>query len=498
MKGIKLIYGLNALNVASFALHQIVTVPFYLYYLGIGDYELWTWASSIGFIAMALDFGAIAYTTNATRIALGVGDKLEAQKGVGYGATYFLFSFGLFGLGALIALLCDTKGLGVVFAFILLNVPVYQLKSWLSGILTAKTGQTGELAFSIAIVIVQTVAFVGTVAVGGKLLALAAIQLATNIFCGVVPIWFVLRRAAPEIEYMPRLVPRKEWRAVLHGCLSNFGYSATVAAINYLPITLLGLIPRLPPGCLATFTVSRTLTGIVRQFCQQMARSSGIEISRFLASEHKDYRHRLFLMSAVLVSVVAASGMGGLLPIADIVLNLWTQKPELYNPAVIGLFALAAVLSAQVQLPMALPQVTNTAHIVIVPLFLQLALLIVLGFPGGYFFNAEGMIVAISLAELSTLGQVSVRKILPSLGLRPGRFLGIQFSVSAAAFVLAYVVSLACRAFLEPASFKGLILDGALWSLAMAPCGILFLWAVKRYPWDRFFQLETSAADCER
>ncbi len=492
MKSLKIIYALNGAQIVVIMAAQLAVVPLYLHALGIQGYEDWIFISAVAAVCQLLDFGLVFYVSNTARIAYGLGKPDMAEQAVRMGLGFWWILFILFTIFSFLCGFFAQTTRGTALAILFFNGPLVMLRTWLSYILTARTSQTGELVFFIVFTLLETVALVCVSLFYGNVLILAVTQLITNVAFGIIPLLLTLRHYAPELNLTPRKVRFNELKEIVPGSLSNFSYSAVSVAIIHLPVILLGLIPNLPPASLATFTTSRTLTGVVRQFCSSFARSNGIEISRLLAPEHGPQMRRVFLLGSATIAVLAALGMGGLLPIADRVLTIWTGKPELYDPAVLSLFCILAVLSAQLQLPMVLPQFTNTARIMAVPLFLQVSLLAVLGFCASHLYGAPGMVIALGIAELSTLGIVSIRRIIPQMGVSPLRFLSLSGGLSFIVFAVSYAGSLTARWFVQPITFLELGFSGVIWALIVSPfAGRLYHWA-KRYQWGQGSQLVTT------
>jgi O-antigen/teichoic acid export membrane protein len=464
------IYALNAANMISIMIAQIVTVPVYLHYLGVGGYEQWMFINAIANLCLIFDFGMTLYVSNSARIAYGRGDRAAAEHIIGQGLGFFAAMFIPFAVIAVVLYYgFEHTREGLAFAIVLCSAPITMLRTWLYYTLTARTTQIWELVIFVAFTLAQTLALIIAVVLGGGILELAVVQTVTAAVFGLLPPLLALRYLAPELRLRPRKVRAHELRPMAAGSLAQFSYSAASVAIVHLPVVLLGVLPGLPPASLATFTASRTLTGVVRQFCQQLARSNGIEISRYLDPEHVQRMRRIFLLGSTTIAVLAAVGMGALLPLADLVLKVWTGKPELYNPAVIGIFCVTAVLSAQVQLAMVIPQYTNTARMMALPLFLQVCLLAVLGLAGGVAFGAPGMVAALGIAEISTLGAVSLLRIIPSMGISAVRFVLYSGGPALGIFLLSAGISEAARWIIHPENLRGLIFCGAFWSVLMFP-----------------------------
>ncbi|MDR3631673.1 MAG: hypothetical protein P4L42_15235 [Desulfocapsaceae bacterium] len=484
MNPLKKIYALNGAQIVVLLVEQIAIVPIYLHYLGIQGYEDWVFINAAAAICQLFDFGLIFYVSNTARIAYGLGKPDTAENVVRMGLSFWWILFALFTMFSFSCGFFAQTTRVVALAILFFNSPLEMLRSWLSYILTARTSQVGELVLFIFYRLLQTVALVCVSLFYGKVLALAMTQVATTVTFGIIPLLLTLHRYAPELKLKPRKVNTHELKEIITGSLTNFSYSAASVAIIQLPIILLGLIPNLPPASLATFTTSRTLTGVVRQFCSSFARSNGIEISRLLGPEHAQRMRRVFLLGSATIAVLAAAGMGGLLPIADIVLKIWTGKPELYDPAVVGIFCVFAVLSAQLQLPMILPQFTNTARIMAMPLFLQVSFVAVLGFGASSLYGASGMVVALGIAELSTLGFVSLRRIIPQMGISRLRFLALSGGLSLGIFIVSFIASFAARHFVHPSTLLELGYSGIIWTIIMSPLLGFLYQSAKKYRWS--------------
>ena len=132
-------------------------------------------------------------------------------------------------------------------------------------------------------------------------------------------------------------------------------------------------------------------------------------------------------------------------------------------------FCIGGVLSAMVQVPMLMPQFTNQAQLMVRPLAIQMALVIILGAAGATLFHAAGMASALSVAELATVGWVSIQRIVPRLNIAPLRFILGTGAPALVMMVASAALSLIARWIVAPETFVDLIWSGLIWSIGILP-----------------------------
>jgi O-antigen/teichoic acid export membrane protein len=117
----------------------------------------------------------------------------------------------------------------------------------------------------------------------------------------------------------------------------------------HAPVLLLGQLASLP-AAVVTFTVARTLTGLLRQLALQLAQTSGVEMARQAAQTDLTALRRLARTTGRLLAGLVGLLAGGLWIAAEPVLQLWTRGAVAYDPWVIGgfLVTIMAIAPAQV------------------------------------------------------------------------------------------------------------------------------------------------------
>jgi hypothetical protein len=469
----RLIYVLNAANMASILVSQVLIVPILLKYLGVVNYEHWLYLISLSNICALATLGLDIHGSNGARIAYAAHDRHQAQCAISMTTSLLLGIIVLFFCLSAGVMLLNPTVETAAFAVMILAAPFGIYRSYLSYIVTARTSQVGELITFIAFNLSQAGALAVCAWVDGRIIVMAIVFLLSTICFGIIPLVVYIKTRMADVGLMP---VRINWRIVssnIRVAFPMFSYSAATVAIIHAPIVILSSLPGIPVGSTAAFAISRTLVGIVRQYCLQLARSNGIELSRFLAPEFADKLRKKFISGAAITATLAAVGLGALPPVAEMLISFWTHQPALYDPVVIMIFCIGGVLSAQLQLPMIMPQFTNQAHMVLKPLIFQIALVIGLGVIGSTLFQAAGMVAALSVAELTTLGWTSLRRIIPGLGISPVVFtflIGVPSTI-----IMAISAGLSWISFriVAPQSFFDLVFCGALWGVLALPIAYL-------------------------
>jgi hypothetical protein len=163
------------------------------------------------------------------------------------------------------------------------------------------------------------------------------------------------------------------------------------------------------------------------------------------------------------------------MPVAGAILALWTRKPDLYDPVLVGILCVGGLLSAVIQVPFVLPQLTNRSRQMNRPLALFVATLPMLGAPAAYLWGVRGLALALTFAEMGTIGAVSLVLAPRQFHLNVESFLTRTAVPGAAAMLLSYCVSAAACRLGGVSNLPQLIVSGALWCLLIAP----FLFAGK-------------------
>lgn len=477
----RLIYGLNLANMVSITLSQVVIVPILLNVLGVASYEHWLSLSATASICALSSLGIDVYGSNLARIAYAADDHGAAQRAIETTTTLLLLTLLLFlvaGAGFYaVSPSPDHAALGLM----VVSAPLTIYRSYLSFIVTARTSQIGELITFIAFSLLQAAALALAAWLDGRIIVMAAAFTGSILLFGILPLILFIKLRTPDVRLRPVWLTVQTAANHYWAALPTFAYWAATITITHVPIIMLTTLPGIPTGSAATFAVSRTLVGVVRQFCVQLARSNGIELSRYLAPHHAQQLRQMLMAGSAVTTILAAVGLGALLPMADLVIALWTRQTNLYDPAVVAIFCLGGVFSALVQVPMILPQFTNRAHIMLRPLAVQILLVLGLGSLGAMVFHAAGMVAALTVAELSTLGLVSMRRIIPELGIDPIRFLLATGGPAAAMMVVSAAGSQIARSLIMPETMIGLVYCGLLWTIMVPPIGYgVFRWIKMR------------------
>src|SRR5262249_7063039 len=149
---------------------------------------------------------------------------------------------------------------------------------------------------------------------------------------------FPLAIATPDLSELRKAVPQfaQYWIA---------GLSQPI--VLNIPIILLGMWGA--PGAAVSYSVCRTLTGIIRQVTNQPNSSMGVEMARLHAIGDSDGLIKLFTSASRLTAGISGILAGVILVIAEPFTRLWTHGQVAYSSLLTLVFVItiAAVAPSQ-------------------------------------------------------------------------------------------------------------------------------------------------------
>ena len=215
----------------------------------------------------------------------------------------------------------------------------------------------GEILYSLFI-LVQTVATGAALALGAQPQPVAILYLATSFLFGLGAVLLDQAMRYPGVRLSVVLPGIDELIQIVRRAIPySVGVLSEVALLR-APIIILGaLAPH--PGAVVLFAVSRTFTGIVRQFALLIARASGIEMSRQFAQQDAVGQRRLYEGTGLLTSGTTGLLSGVAIAISPSFIHLWTRGQVAFDPWVTGVFLATIFLTAPAQAGIAQFQYTS-------------------------------------------------------------------------------------------------------------------------------------------
>jgi O-antigen/teichoic acid export membrane protein len=467
-------------------LQQIIIVPTLINGWGTQVAEDWILISSAALLVMLLDLGAQNYFSNRLVILWAEGDKLGFDR-------CFRLAMGLYGAVILFAMVFFAASLAFLSWPHLIGVHTLPSDEafWViflqfaamigllpTGVLGAIYRSRGDYFHGVVLGIAAE-AFRGfgvcavVLAGGGPLSAAILNLLVAAGFWGAM-IWDCRRRFGP-IPFGLDLPSRGEAWTMATQSLLYFVPTAAAPLVVALPVLLLAHLSDMPNAVL-TYTTGRTLTGIVRQFVQQLCQPIGAEIARHQAlarssemlETHRQREVVMFLRGGRLLSGLAGLLSGFLIILSEPFLKIWTHGQVSFDPLLIAAFAGAILLMAPAQLGQSLFLYNNRPAILVVG-------------NGGYTlgtiafgavligpYGATGAAAGTGFAEFLFVGTLVTYVATKGVGIALPRYLGRSYAVEIACLAASLAAADLAVHLFRPVDLLAIILCGCLWGLLIA------------------------------
>lgn len=236
-------------------------------------------------------------------------------------------------------------------------------------------------------------------------------------------------------------VPTKAelWRAITRAPL-YLSSSVSVPVVLNAPILLLGYLSG-SSGAVVAYTVSRTLTGFMRQIVNQFCHPIGIEMARQAAIGDQSGQQRVLFAAGRMVSGSAGLLGGFTLVAANPFLRLWTHGKVNFDPWLVGTFVAAIILIAPAQVA-AIRYLYNNKPTALVGAQIANAVAAValcVALIGR--FGATGAAVATSLGEFLSVGLILPYVTTKELSASPIQYFACSYVAALISFVLSYAVA---------------------------------------------------------
>ena len=308
-------FGAQGLTFVASTAQQLLLVPLFLGLWGAELYGSWLVLLAAADFLRLLEFGLHFHMANVMRMAWARGDLRQFHRmlRIGIGVYASLISSAALLLLVLIAQVDGSALLGVTamssssVAWTLALLASATLLMLPRNLIVAIYAARGEFsrgeAFGAVFIVVQTAATAAALVIGATPPQIAFVHLATAVLVGLGAVLVDQARRYPDIELGLALPTRDEARDLVEKARH---YSLPVLSEIVLirsPIIILAMLAPVS-SAVVVFSVSRTFTGFVRQISSQIAKASGIEMSRQYAQQDAQGRRRLYRNTGRLIGGV--------------------------------------------------------------------------------------------------------------------------------------------------------------------------------------------------
>lgn len=274
---------------------------------------------------------------------------------------------------------------------------------------------------------------------GGTPIAAALVYLSITILFGIT---IFVDKSAYYGEGLTGLATptRAEIRQAIMRSAFYFLSTVTVPVVVNAPILLLGYLSN-SPGAVIAYTVSRTLTGFMRQITSQFCHPIGIELAYKSAAGDQAGQQRVFSAAGRMVAGFSGLLGGFTLVAAHPFLEIWTHGKVEFDPWVIGAFIAAIILTAPAQVAGTLYMYNNKPTALAFAQMTNAVGAIGLCFALIGRFGVAGAAMATGGAEFVSVGLILPYFAAKDLLFSPIRYLIRAYTAASGAFILSYAIA---------------------------------------------------------
>jgi O-antigen/teichoic acid export membrane protein len=473
-------YLAHAINIAVLVLTQVAMVPLFLHTIGQTTYEKWVVMLAIVGLTPLLDLGLFFHFSAKVRMEAAAGMRNVAVRSIGVALFSYCILLALLGIGiALLGLAVSQRWLSNypiplvtqdVTLFVLVIAAILGLpRSFIASLFSAH-GEPEVEVFLFSVLATGQAVLVGIGLVFGcGLFGLALLYAAGTLVFGYGATLVEFRRRHPDILLSPCRPTMLEVREVVEAARWNVLPVAVQSLVLHGPVIVLGYVAG---GQVLVFTLSRTVTGLVRQFYQQIARVAATEMSRLGASGGAKAQLSILRKGSLMTTSVAALGLCGIMSFSESIFLVWTREATLEDPKVLWAFAVFALLLAPIQVAMFAPQHDGQARRLASPMLYQIVVTGLLLLALVPWWGAFGAALAVGISETVTAGAYALFQTTRNLGAGRIRFF-VQLSILGALLgSLSYCTGSILEQFISSNNLAGFFTLGIFWGVITA--GLLY------------------------
>lgn len=488
----RLIRGISAQSLAIVVrvVQQVAFVPILIAFWGVELYQDWIVVFSAANLLSMTDLGMQLYFGNRMLSAWSRGDKTEFRRAIGIAIFLYVCI-----LGAVVAALFLTfmsvsliPYLGIkllapsTVAIITIILALSVLSSVPLGLYTAIYRARGDYGLSVGVTVLgESARGIGVCVVvwqGGGAVSASLIYLIVGaLIWGFI--WDDQRRRYGEFPLSVSCPSYIEARSAIGG---SFLYGAHFVAnplISSIPILALNTLS-VGQLSVVVFSVSRTLTGLVRQVILQPNLTVGLEMARYISTDNLSAATRLYLKSSRISSIASGLLAGITAILAEGFVKLWTHEAVPYDHTLGIILLLSIVANVPGWSSYNIFQFTNRPGIIALANTVYASLSVLLCIALVNKFSIIGAAAAIGIAEFIGVCLLVSWAACKSMKIPVGRYLGQCIGLGMAAFMLSYWASSGFSLLVGRQDLPGLLFISSLWMVGIAaPSATLWFWLEK-------------------
>jgi O-antigen/teichoic acid export membrane protein len=381
-------WSANVIQVLLALTQQIVLIPLFLKFWSSDTLSAWLTIFAAGSLVLAADGGLHAWSLNRF---LSFKSRTDCDRRTGryYVAVFQLFVWftTLFALLLLVifGLVSPSRMLGfpaehhfdLAFGIMTLGM-VFTLPINLAGALYRARGLYGRIVTVQAwgMAIGQLAQIIGVIATGSLLvvvIAYAAGQIATSLYV----LFADVRRQFPFIGNFRQ---RISWRWTVGQFVGAFPFAVmnfAEAGLTYISVLLIGVFVS-DRIAIAQWGLTRTIVGLLRGLCYQMALPLAAELGHDHAIGARDSLQRLYARGSVVLMLFASATTSGALVFWSDFFAIWTHGSIPYDATLATTLLLGMCAGAPAILALSYANYSNRGTLLLWTKSLQLVIFLVL------------------------------------------------------------------------------------------------------------------------
>jgi len=384
---------------------QLLSLPLFLHFWDAAQYGKWVMLTAVpAYFAMS-DAGLLPVAANRISILHAAG-RLDAANTVFQSAlALVLVAIASIGTGAALVLaLVSGAALDRDSCIALWLLILATLLGLFGGLYDAGFRAYGSYAHGVLFAnAVRVLEFLGMGAglYFGRTFASTALGLLAGRGAGSLALWLYCHQKFPQLQWTLTHARREELRELIKPALTfmafPLGNALSIQAITLIVGALFGTV------VVAMFNSYRTLSRLVLQAAATFGHALWAEFSRVYGSGDGPGLRILYRRSLLVGAGISAVASLTMIPLAPLLLQLWTHGKIAYDaPEFVG-FALVTLVGGMSVVPRVLLMSTNT-HSRLGVLYLLISIFGVLAtYPAGVALGPMGAVLASAALELAML-----------------------------------------------------------------------------------------------
>lgn len=353
-------YAAQMLDLGVRIAQQVLLVPVLILGWGVEQYADWLLLAALAGLMAGIDFGLSWHFANRLHQAWVSGDLTRGRRELRVGLTLLgLLVPVLLLLGLAIALLgpVSTAHEGATFGLLLLSQSLMHPRNLLASIYRAHGHYGLGIARHNLITLAQALALAAVVLGGAGLFWAAASQVLLGA-AGLGWLWRDIGRRFGSLPWRPLLPDRGDLRTMVE-TLPGFTLAALANVLwVHGPILLLKAFA-VTAETIISFSLLRTLAGLVRQLIGQLALGGGVEMADHQLRGDAARPGELLLKTNRLLTGLGGMATAGLIVFAPALVGVWTHGHLEGDRLSLSLLLAGVLLASPVQAALAMPVFLN-------------------------------------------------------------------------------------------------------------------------------------------